>query len=39
MELRDKNKARLFEVKDIVNNNADLLVYIFKTNSEEIPKT
>jgi len=39
MELRDKNKARLFEVKDIVNNNADLLVYIFKTNSEEISKT
>ena len=39
MELRDKNKARLFEVKDIVNKNADLLVYIFKTNSEEIPKT
>jgi len=39
MELRDKNKARLFEVKDTVNNNADLLVYIFKSNSEEIPKT
>lgn len=39
MELRNKNKAKFFEVKDIVNNNADLLVYIFKSNSEEIPKT
>ncbi len=39
MELRNKNKTRFFEVKDIVNNKADLLVYIFKSNSEETLKT
>jgi len=36
MDIRNKNKARFFEVKDIVNKNADLLVYVFKSNSEEI---
>lgn len=39
MELRNKNKIRFIEVKDIVNSNADLLVYIFKSNSEEVPKS
>ena len=37
MDLRNKNKTRFFEVKDMVNYNADLLVYIFKSNSKEIP--